>query len=265
MNKKILLSLPGVALINFAAAVDTAVIAEKSAPLWAGRQMTQQQTGATVLIPACLAQNVVFSAIPAAPTPATLAELLGGYNFAAVWDANRKLISVLVSGRVGRSRPACSGDDHTVGKQPTHPVDQATEQLLHYEAMPLQIPARYREMPAGTVNPVSLPIEELNRMELGERLELSLPAGQFGFILENRFEHASGDVTWVGYLEGTDSSDRVLITGGSAGTVGQVITPEVTYSIEFEMERSWLVETTHRPPHATQWADDADADLSLRP
>lgn len=202
------------------------------------------RAGVTITVSPCLANDPFSRPIPATLTKASIAELLEGYNYWVIEGSEGRIVKVVVSGRAdapsARCENAAVGSDSAERSQsPTH----GDAMLFRYDPVPAELPERYKQLPSGSISPISLPIDELNRMELGERLAMTLPDGQYGVVLENRFEHDNGDVTWVGYLDGLDSSDRAIVTGGAAGCVGQVVTPEATYSIEFEAGRSWLVDT----------------------
>lgn len=263
MNKNMPSCLLGVALLSFAAMTNATVMKAMIGPLADVLRYTHGQSGVSFVVPPCLQNDVLSREIPGLLTAAALAELLEGYNYGAEWDVEGRLVRVIVSGRVGEPGTECSEDDGGESTAVTRYRRPPAEQLLFYEPMPAEMPERYRQMPSGAVNPISVPTEQLNRMELGERLDMTLPDGQYGVILESRFEHDNGDVTWVGYLEGLDSSDRVIITGGHEGSVGQVITPGSTYSIEFDAGRSWLVDIGRPDLQAT--LDTIVAEDSLLP
>jgi len=202
------------------------------------------RTGVEFVVAPCVAHDRFLRVVPSALTAASTAELLEGYNYWSIASGDGRILRVVVSGRV--DTPATGCEDASVSSSEgddSRPWVHGSMLLFNYEPMPATMPDRYREMPPGAVSPITLPIDELNRMELGERLSMSLPDGQYDVVLENRFEHDNGDVTWVGYLDGLDSGDRVIVTGGAGGSVGQVVTPGATYSIEFEAGRSWLVDT----------------------
>jgi hypothetical protein len=209
------------------------------------------RTGVTFVVSPCLAEDRFSRAIPAELTKTSTAELLEGYNYWGIEGGDGRLVKVVVSGRIDMSATQCG----TAGVgAPSQSLVHGSAMLFRYEPMPTKLPDRYRQMPPGSVSPISLPIEELNGMELGEHLTMSLPDGQYEIVLENRFDHDNGDVTWVGSLDGLESNDRVIVTGGAAGSVGQVVTPEATYSIELEAGRSWLVDTA---AHDLQVATDS--------
>ena len=208
-------------------------------------RQASDRTGVEFVVAPCLAHDSFLRVVPPVLTAASAAELLDGYNYSTIASDDGRIQRLVVSGRVDTPAVACDRASASGAEgDGFRPSVQGGMLLFNYEPMPARMPERYREMPPGSVSPITLPLDELNRMELGERLTMSLPDGQYDVVLENRFEHDNGDVTWVGYLDGLDSGDRVIVTGGTGGSVGQVVTPGATYSIEFEAGRSWLVDTS---------------------
>lgn len=178
-----------------------------------------------------LANDAITQAVSAGAWEGAIPALLAGYNYAAVWDSQGRMRKVIVSGHSG-------GVKATVRIKP--PV--ARSELLAYEPMPGELPPKYKNRQTGSVFGLTIPVNAFARMEPGERIKLTLPAGQFEVVHDKRFRHENGDVTWVGHLSGKGKGYRVIITSGAEGSVGQVATPGAIYSIDWENGRNWLAD-----------------------
>ena len=58
-------------------------------------------------------------------------------------------------------------------------------------------------------------------------------------IIERRVEHKNGDITLTGFIG--DSSNRVVMTSGEAGTIASIKTPQGAYKINIESNSEWLL------------------------
>lgn len=58
-------------------------------------------------------------------------------------------------------------------------------------------------------------------------------------IVERREEHKNGDITLTGFIG--DSSNRVVMTSGGAGTIASIKTPQGAYKINIESNNEWLL------------------------
>jgi hypothetical protein len=161
-----------------------------------------------------------------------LEALLAGYNYETVLSEDGRPRRVVVSGLNG------SG----VAQGGLASMARATEELIRYQPPTDGLPEKYRELTAGSVMEVTLPIDRLNQMKLGEKVLLNLPIGAYEVVHDNRFEHENGDVTWVGYLDSAGKGYRVIITSGRDGSLGQIVTPDAVYNIDLEGGRNWLVD-----------------------
>ncbi|QSA98559.1 hypothetical protein [Methylococcus sp. EFPC2] len=179
-----------------------------------------------------LAHDPIVNNITKVSWEGRLDKLLSGYNYGMVLNADGSVSRVIVSGRNGSAEedlaPAAKFSSY--------------DDLLVYQGVPASIPKKYREAAAGSVSEVSLPVDRLQQMKLGEKIALNLPVGAYTLVHDNRFEHENGDVTWVGYLEGAGKGYRVIITSGNEGSLGQIVTPEGVYNIDLEEGRNWLVD-----------------------
>jgi len=163
-----------------------------------------------------------------------LEALLAGYNYGTVLSEDGRPRRVVVSGLNG------SGSSMAQGGFPLTAL--ATEELIRYQPLADGLPEKYRELAAGSVMEVTLPVDKLKQMKLGEKALLNLPIGAYEVVHDNRFEHENGDVTWVGYLDSAGKGYRVIITSGRDGSLGQIVTPDAVYNIDLEGGRNWLVD-----------------------
>jgi hypothetical protein len=222
MNKNLIASLLAATLT--AGVVQAAEV--KQAPLSQLLKETTQAKQVEFSLPPALANDL----LPASQS-GDLNALLQGYSYVAVHGANGRLERVLISGR--------NGDGHAAGAAgPAAPQGE----LLAFEPAPAQLPQKYAGFNPGSVFAISLPVAQLKSMKKGERMQLSLPDGQFSVLHDNRFEHENGDITWVGKLEGQGDDYRVIVTMGQAGTIGRIVTPNSVYGVELESGANWLVD-----------------------
>lgn len=218
MNKQLLTALIGAAL---------------SAPLSHAEMVSQN--GVTFDLTANLANDPIAHTLRNTLWDGDLEKLLAGYNYETILRADGRPARVVISGHNGSGHGA---------PMPTGAAASALADgdLLTYQPAVGPLPEKYRELAPGSVTEITLPIDKLNHMKLGERIHLNLPVGTFEVVHDNRFEHVNGDVTWVGQLDGAGAGYRVIITSGREGSVGQIVTPEGVYNIDLEGGRNWLVD-----------------------
>lgn len=100
----------------------------------------------------------------------------------------------------------------------------------------------FHQLPAAAVTPLNLPLVTLKGMKKGQKISLDLPTGTLSLVHDNRFNHANGDITWVGFQENAGQAYRALITMGQSGPMGNLITPEGSYQIVSEGGKTYLVD-----------------------
>jgi hypothetical protein len=163
--------------------------------------------------------------------PEVVRGLLRGYNWTGTWDGKGRLTAVSVTGRNGDgSPPAATG------------TPAAGTALFTYRRPATKLPAAFRDLPAGSVHPVSVPAARLRKMAKGERVSVSLPDGRYELIHDNAWPHDNGDLTWVGYVDGPQGRYRALLTLGDGVVEGQIRTPVGLYQLETEDSQDWLVD-----------------------
>jgi hypothetical protein len=144
---------------------------------------------------------------------------LDGYNYVITWDKGR-IADIKVSGENGSGKDA---------------------PLLMYDAA-AQKPTQYQSLNPHAAIAVSLLAQRLLAMREGEKIALNLPRQTVALVHDNRFIHANGDVTWVGYVEGQKEL-RAFITMAETGEIlGQFETPAGLYLLENAEGRTWLVD-----------------------
>lgn len=121
--------------------------------------------------------------------------------------------------------------------------------MILYESTHLAIPEKYRKLNAGLVAAVTIPMDDLVQMKIGDKINLTLPIGQFEVVHGNRIEHENGDLTWVGYLNREAKRYWVIITLGEQGSIGTVMTPGGVYNIDLDNGRNWLVDVSSSTPN----------------
>lgn len=148
-----------------------------------------------------------------------IGHLLQDYNF-TIETKNNTVKTVLVSGR--------HGSGNRVKKRP----EKEGERVLVASDFVGEIPEKYQRLNTGSVFNVTLPIEELNDIAVGDSFVLDLPFGQYTVKHDNQIEHADGSSTWVGYLDDEGQGYRVYLSQGEAGVIGNIYTPDGAYNID---------------------------------
>ena len=84
---------------------------------------------------------------------------------------------------------------------------------------------------------------KLARLPLRSEVRLSLPLGvSYVLIFDNRLDHSSGNVTWVGSLKGYGDDYRAVITFGEGGVSGRIVTPDGEFLVESDAHGEWLID-----------------------
>ena len=84
---------------------------------------------------------------------------------------------------------------------------------------------------------------KLANLSLGSEARLSMPlGGSYVLNFDNRFDHLSGNVTWVGSLQGYGDNYRAVITFGEGGASGTIHTPDGDFLVETDADGEWLVD-----------------------
>lgn len=203
------------------------------------------RSGVEVKLPQNLSADLISRSIHGDTWQAALGQLLEGYNYSAVWGKNGQPQQLSVYGR----NQYAEGPVAANAAVNANPPVTASDDLLVYDTSAFELPQKYQGLTPGAVSPVSLPTERMKEMQLGEKVNLTLPCGQFAVVHDKAFHHANGDLTWVGYLETAGQAYRVIITMGSQGNHGQVVTPEGMYNLDVEEGHTWLVDANATPWH----------------
>jgi len=75
----------------------------------------------------------------------------------------------------------------------------------------------------------------------GQRVTLDLPrALRYQVVFERSEELPSGAQVWVGYLEGQEKTQRVILTLSGDAAYGRILTPEGEFILETNAEGQWL-------------------------
>lgn len=84
---------------------------------------------------------------------------------------------------------------------------------------------------------------QLTTLPLQSRTRLSLPRGAgYEVVYDRRFDHASGNTTWVGHLQGYGDDYRAIVTFGKDGISGRILTPDGEFLVESNQDGEWLVD-----------------------
>ena len=80
-------------------------------------------------------------------------------------------------------------------------------------------------------------------LPLQTKARFSLPSGvSFDLVYDGRQDHPSGNVTWSGYLKDHGDDYRAVITFGSEGVSGRILTPDGEFLVESDADGEWLID-----------------------
>jgi hypothetical protein len=167
-----------------------------------------------------------------------LEHLLTGYNYMVVWGGNGLPRELIVYSRNDYS-------DQNSGTAFSSTPVIASEELFSYQGVTNKLPSALKGLNPNAVNQISLPVERMKTMEIGEKIAINLPSGEFEVIHDKQFVQENGDVTWVGFLLDAGQNYRVMINLTSNNVVGRIITPSGEYDLQTADGRLWLVDNTN--------------------
>ena len=211
--------------------VDKVSIDASNKPLCEVMREIHALSGAAVKLPENLAGDLISRSVRGDTWQAIVGHLLEGYNYTAVWGGNGRPLQLTVYSRNQNAEEIAVAPARTI----------AGADLLIYETS-APLPLKFHGLNPGSVSPVSLPVERMKEMAIGDKASLTLPCGQFEVVYDKRFQQENGNFTWVGYLESAGKAYRVIITLESEGNQGQVVTPNGVYNLDLEEGRTWLVD-----------------------
>lgn len=117
-------------------------------------------------------------------------------------------------------------------------------QLLRISTPPaaaLDALRRNGDFPAQAVHAASVDRPAAIALRPGQRIMLDLPrALRYQVLFERQEELPSGALVWVGYLEGQEKTQRVILTLSGDAAFGRVLTPEGEFIIETNATGTWL-------------------------
>lgn len=186
-----------------------------------------ERSGITFKIDTDLGNDVVNRSIAAENWTIAVKSLLANYNFTIIQDKDT-VKTVIVSGR---------NNDGVA----TSVADAGNLVVIEPKLRPL--PEKYKNLPAGSVTPVVLPVKTMMDVKDGATIALDLPMGQFNIAHDHTENGDDGSKTWVGHLSDEGEGYRVFLSEGPGGTMGMVTTPDGTYNIESDETGIYLVDT----------------------
>ena len=182
-----------------------------------------QRSGITFKLNTDLSQEIVQENITANNWDYAINSMLVNYNFTTIQD-NKGIKTVIITGH-------------------SHDGDQSDSTVV-ISPQANSLPAKYRGFPAGSVNPIKMPVNDLMALNDKAMINLKLPMGQFNVMHDNTVNESNGSRTWVGYLADQGQGYRVFISQGAAGIMGIITTPDGTYTLEEVNGTIYLINTS---------------------
>lgn len=117
-------------------------------------------------------------------------------------------------------------------------------QLLRLTAPPAAALDELRRsggFPAEAVHAASVNRPAAIALRPGQRITLDLPrALRYQVVFERHEELPSGALVWVGYVEGQEKTQRVILTLSGDTAFGRILTPEGEFILETNAQGQWL-------------------------
>jgi Metallo-peptidase family M12B Reprolysin-like len=165
--------------------------------------------------------DIINQKLAAEDWKTALSQLLNGYNYTTN-TVNGVIKTVIITGTNGKHD---TSNITTVNIQPSN-----------------TLPNAYKHFNLGSVMPVNLPLAKMNATQVGKKLSLDLPIGQYQVNHDDLVKHADGSSTWMGYLDDEGKGYRVYLSQGEAGLMGNVYTPDGAYNIETVDGQTYMVD-----------------------
>ena len=190
----------------------------KNKTLMVATNQLANRTGITFKISPGLENDLIDQKIAADNWESALAQLLHGYNYTTASE-NGAIKSVVITGYNG------SGKDQTSTLTEMGLVTITPETTA-------KLPDKYKNYKPGSVFKLDLPIQELANLPVGKGVLLDLPIGQYKVQHDNMVDDGDGASTWIGYLDDEGKGYRVYLSQGATGIMGNIYTPDGSYTIE---------------------------------
>jgi hypothetical protein len=191
-----------------------------------------QRSGITFKINTDLGQDVVSQTIAADNWNNAIKSLLTHYNFTTTQQGDT-IKTVIITGR-----------NHDAAETVTaNTTASDITDIIVIEPRFKTLPAKYRDLPAGSVTAIDLPMAALMHVKDGSTITLDLPIGQYQVTHDHTVNEGDGSQTWVGNLSDEGEGYRVFLSQGASGTMGIVTTPDGTYNIESTQGVTYLIDT----------------------
>lgn len=101
------------------------------------------------------------------------------------------------------------------------------------------------EAPAKVAHPISLNIAELLQAAPNSEVALNLPGvGKMSVVFERSEATESGNTNWIGYLRDWGTDYRIVLTYGTEGAFGRILTPDGEFQLESYGSEQWLVDVS---------------------
>lgn len=189
------------------------------------------RSGIQFRLPARLERDKVSGRFSGETWVETAKSLLRGYNYAVIAGENGEWRSVAISGRNGDAKVATGRGGKSGLKSPDYSRQSSSS-----------LPARFRGLNPGSVTPVTLPLATLKKMKKGQTVTLELPTGSYSLVHDNLYSHGDDGSTWSGNLLNEGLGYRGMITMGSEGPMGHLLTPEGNFLFFSEGGQTYVVD-----------------------
>ena len=117
-----------------------------------------------------------------------------------------------------------------------------SSRVFSYKYGQVNLPARFKDLPSGSVFAIDMDIEAFKNLQLGDVVAFDLPNGQWNIVIDTISAKPEGAGVWVGHSETEGIEYRTIISYDGKTFAGSVNAPEARYSVRTEAGRVWLID-----------------------
>jgi hypothetical protein len=165
---------------------------------------------------------------------ATITELLTGYNYMVIWHTDGH----------ARELDVYSRNNYSNSSTPAllSAVKGTEAELFDYQPTPTSATQKIKSKFPGAITKVTLPIQSLKEIPIGEKVTVNLPNGQFTVIHDDNRIQQNGDITWIGHLLEAGKDYKTVVSSINNSIQGRILTPEGEFMLQTAQGETWLIE-----------------------
>jgi hypothetical protein len=194
-----------------------------------------QRSGISFKIGIDLGSDTVTQNLAAQDWKEAVNNLLTDYNYSLIQEDNH-IKSVIITGRK-------FSNNSVMANAPVSLTHSTGDNNIEFAPVYKVLPQKYRDLPAGSVTAVNIPVAQMLAITEQTTISLALPMGDFAVMHDSTVAGENGMQTWIGHLDNEGEGYRTYISQGPAGIMGVVNTPDGTYNIEQTAGNTYIIDT----------------------